>query len=172
MKHWQLAVESGRRAFPNGFELGEEGLPWSRQPNRGFLRCLKGWGLALQERGRLAAALDTLRELLLLDPSDPLAARPAALGAALDLDRSEEALELAQAWEESEPAEVSYGRALALFGMSEKGKATHALQLALEAAPGHAAELLGPPRPSQLEWQRRWRRYPGALAWLKKLGGG
>jgi tetratricopeptide (TPR) repeat protein len=172
LEHWSRAVQIGRGVYPRAFDPGTDGILWSRQSNRGFLRSLRGLGLALAARGRRDEALAALRELVLLDPNDPLDVRAAALCMALDLDRPEEALELAQTWEEGEPAEVSYGRALALFGMSEQGKAEHALRLAISAAPQFASELIQAARArghgSDHHWVGRWNKYPGAWDWLKR----
>jgi hypothetical protein len=62
----------------DGFRIGELCLPkrfdgvlsWYQIDNRPFLRCMHGFGLCLWRLGRFSEAVQILRRMLWLNPSD------------------------------------------------------------------------------------------------------
>jgi tetratricopeptide (TPR) repeat protein len=70
--HFGYAFELGTKALPKEGLRGA--LPHARPANQAFLEAAKGLAWSFRELGQADRAADVLRQLLALDPSDPLGA--------------------------------------------------------------------------------------------------
>jgi tetratricopeptide (TPR) repeat protein len=70
--HFGYAYEIGMKALPQDGLKGD--LPHARPANQPFLESAKGLAWSLRESGQPDRAAEVLRQLLALDPSDPLGA--------------------------------------------------------------------------------------------------
>jgi tetratricopeptide (TPR) repeat protein len=68
--HLGYAYDLGRKALPPGGLPGK--LPYARQPNQAFFEAGKGFAWCLDQSGEKKLAADVVKQLLVLDPSDPL----------------------------------------------------------------------------------------------------
>lgn len=69
LRHYRVGAAIGELSLGPSFE-GH--LPWWRQGNRAFLRCLGGYGRALERVGDTGSARKVLERLLNLAPEDPM----------------------------------------------------------------------------------------------------
>ncbi|MFQ5897852.1 MAG: tetratricopeptide repeat protein [Candidatus Methylomirabilia bacterium] len=186
---WEEAVRIGRRAFPQGFEPDQDRLEWGWLDNRPFLRCLQGLALACREGGEIELALDLYRELLALNPGDNQGVRGVAVEALFELGRPGEVLALCHRYPDDVMPEITYGRALALFSLGRRERATRRLREAVAWSPLVAKELLktkhrrprsrfpgtvtmGGPDEAYDYWEHQgkfWKQMAGALEWLRRV---
>lgn len=68
--HFGCAYELGLGALPKGGLRGQ--LPYSRRSNRDFFESGKGLAWCLSQLGEAKLAREVIRQLLALDPSDPV----------------------------------------------------------------------------------------------------
>ena len=187
---WGQAVRIGKRAFPTRFNPSLDRLEWGWLNNRPFLRCMHGYGLALQKEEKKEKALSVFREILKLNPNDNQGIRELAVGAHLSLNQLEEALEICESYPGDIMPATLYGRALALFKLNRKKKANEALKVAISISPLVSEELLKKRhrRPSSAwpgsvtvggkdeayeYWKSSkdfWKSTPGALDWVREEG--
>jgi tetratricopeptide (TPR) repeat protein len=139
---WEQAVRIGHKAFPQDFEIEGDLLEWGWLDNRPFLRCLHGLALVRYEKGEIDEALELFHELLSLNPNDNQGVRSIAIEALFKLERFEDALEIAEHYPYDIMSETLYGRALALFKLGQRNKATVALKKAIKHSPLVGKELL------------------------------
>jgi tetratricopeptide (TPR) repeat protein len=139
---WGQAVRIGHKAFPQGFEAGRDHLEWGWLENRPFLRCLHGLALAKYENEKIEEALSLFQELLSLNPNDNQGIRAMAVQALFELGRFEDALKITDQYVDDVMPETLYGRALALFKLGRKRKATATLKKAVKYLPLVGKELL------------------------------
>jgi tetratricopeptide (TPR) repeat protein len=139
---WEQTSRIGHKAFPQDFELGRDRLEWGWLENRPFLRCLHGLALARYDDGETGEALSLFQELLSLNPNDNQGVRAIAVEALFKLGRFEGALEITEQYPDDVMSETLYGRALALFKLGQRRRASAALREAIKYLPLVAKELL------------------------------
>jgi tetratricopeptide (TPR) repeat protein len=139
---WQQAVRIGRKAFPPDFQPGQDHLPWDLLDNRPFLRALHGLALAKFNSGETEEALQLFQELLALNPFDNQGARVMAVESLFKLGRFEDILKITDKFRWDIMPDTLYGRALALFRLNQRKKATLALKRAVLDFPMVGRELL------------------------------
>jgi tetratricopeptide (TPR) repeat protein len=98
--------------------------------------------LARHDLGDIEGALSMFHELLALNPDDNQGVRSIAVNALIKLERFKEALDIANLFPDDTLVEVLYGKALALFKLGQRDKATMALQEAICDSPLVARELV------------------------------
>ncbi len=186
---WEQDVRIGRKAFPKDFKPGRDRLEWCLLENRPFLRCLHGLALVKYEDGEIEEALKLFQELLSLNPNDNQGVRAMAQEALFKLGRFEDALEITKQYPDDIMSDTLYGRALALFKLGQRQKATLALQEAIEYLPLVGKELLKTKhrlprtaRPDMVtvggadeayyyweQWGQFWEEDTKALEWLREI---
>lgn len=187
---WGQAVRMGKSVFPKRFNPSLDRLEWGWLDNRPFLRCMHGYGFALQKERKKEKALSVFREILKLNPNDNQGIRDLAVGAHLSLNQPEEALKICESYPGDIMPATLYGRAMALFKLNRKKEADKALRKAIAVSPLAFKELLKkrhrrPPSayPGSVMvggedeayeyWESSknfWKNTPGALDWVRRLG--
>ncbi len=163
-------------------------LPWVVQENRPALQVLVRLVSLLHETGRKAQAIELGEWLIRLNPADNHGARWELMDAYLVAGRDQDALALAQRYEDDIAPQIRYGKVLALFRAGDLAGAEAAVRAAHADLP-HVARYLCLKRIRQPEldesgitlggedqaWLYRdlmrdtWDATEGALDWLKKL---
>ena len=162
-------------------------LSWGFLENRPGLRLLAQLVMDCLDSGAQAEAIELIRWFLELNPEDNQGFRSILINHYLQTGKYDAALELAQRYLRDFLVDITYGRALALFGLSRREEAQAALGKAIERSP-LVAEYLGRARVPQPEfdsmgiavggpdeaWLYRdemrdtWKDTKGAMNWLKK----
>jgi tetratricopeptide (TPR) repeat protein len=157
-------------------------IPWPLPENRPALRLLFRLYLYQSEGGDEAAAAETLRTLLRLNPGDNHGVRGDLINHYLRRQENDRALELAARFPDDRLADLAYGEVLALYRLGRRTAAQRALAGALARLP-HIPRYLIRKRVRQpassagaevQAWIYReamrdvWEAEPGVLAWLKK----
>ncbi len=126
-----------------------------------------------------------------MNPNDNQGVRSMAIEALFKVGRLEDVLKIAEHYPIDIMPETLYGRALALFKLGQREKATVALKKAISFSPLVGKELLKArhrlPRTANFDmvtvgcadeayyyWKdsgKFWKRAPEALEWLKKIMG-
>jgi len=185
---WERTVKMGLDCFPDSFRRGSDLLMWSCLENRPFLRAYHGYGLELQERGRLEEALRIFEHMLELNPNDNQGIRGLAANLYFAFGRPQAVLELCTRYPDDITEELLYGRPLALLQLGGTEEAEQELDQAVEFYPLIAAELLKTrhPRPPEVRPDRvtlggrdqayyyyksqgtYWKHTPGAMELLAR----
>ena len=139
---WEQSIRIGRKAFPPDFQYGQDHLKWIDLDNRPFLRCLHGLALAKYHNGEVQDALQLFMELLSLNPNDNQGVRAMAIEALCKLGKYEEIIKITDNYRNDIMPETLYGRALALFKLKQRRRATAALKKAIDYLPLVGEELL------------------------------
>ncbi|ANG61797.1 hypothetical protein A8C75_04425 [Marinobacterium aestuarii] len=163
-------------------------LPWAMQENRPALRALARLVSLLNETGRDAQAVELSEWIVRLNAEDNHGLRWELMDAYLMAGRDQDALALAQRYEEDMAPQTRYGKVLALFRTGDLAGAEAAVREAHADLP-YVARYLCLKRIRQPEldeygitlggedqaWLYRdamratWETTEGALDWLKKL---
>jgi len=162
-------------------------IPWSLEENRPALRLLYRLYLAQAEEGRDTAAVETLRTLLRLNPSDEHGVRGDLMNYYLRQHENDKALDLAECFPDDLLADLAYGEILALYRVGAQNQAHHTLHSALARLPAVHRYLTRKrvPRPREEgedaslraeneAWLYReamldvWEAEPGLLDWLRR----
>lgn len=188
---WEQAVRIGRKAFPKDFKAGKDRLEWGWLENRPFLRCLHALALLRYEDEELEEALRLFQELLSLNPNDNQGVRAMTLEVLFKLGKLQDVLKITEQYFNDIMPETLYGRALALFKLGQREKATLALEEAIDNLPLVGKELLKAkhslPRtavPGMVtvggadeayyyweHWGQLWEDNPEAVKWLRETMG-
>lgn len=166
-------------------------LPWDLALNRPGLRLLFHRYLTQVEAGQDAAAFNSLRTLLRLNPWDQHGLRADLMNHYLRSGEDEAALTLAQAYPDDWLVELVYGEVLALYRRGAAQQARQALGRALRRLPlipryltqkriARPQPQVPTPHPASDEtaWFYResmrdvWSAVPGLLDWLKRQQAG
>ena len=139
---WEQSVRIGRKAFSPDFQYEQDHLEWVCLDNRPFLRCLHGLALAKYNNGEVKDALQLFQELLSLNPNDNQGVRAMAVEALCKLGKYEEIIKITDKYRNDIMPETLYGRALALFKLKQRRRATAALKKAIDYLPLVGEELL------------------------------
>jgi tetratricopeptide (TPR) repeat protein len=139
---WEQAVRIGHKAFPQNFKVNSDILEWGCLDNRPFLRCLHGLALVRYKEGKTEEALKLFQDLLSLNPNDNQGIRAIVIALLFKLGRFEDALGITEHYPDDIMPETLYGRALALFKLGQRKKATAALKKAIRHSPLIGKELL------------------------------
>ena len=186
---WEQSVRIGRKAFSPDFQYGQDHLKWIDLDNRPFLRCLHGLALAKYHNGQVEDALQLFMELLSLNPNDNQGVRSMAIEALCKLGKYEEIIKITDNYRNDIMPETLYGRALALFKLKQRRRATAALKKAIDYLPLVGEELLkkkhklpktvrpgvvtvGGDDEAYLYWQTSgqfWEKDPEAYEWLRRI---
>jgi tetratricopeptide (TPR) repeat protein len=168
-------------------ERSSRTIPWVWEENRPALRLLFRLYLARMEEGRESEAMETLRTLLRLNPSDNHGVRAELMNHYLRRHENHKALDLAERFPDDLLVELAYGEVLALYRMGARSQARHALRRALVRLPRiprfltrkRVPRLRSTVLDSPLEADDEallyreamldvWESEPGLLDWLKK----
>ena len=162
-------------------------LPWGFLENRPGLRLLTQLVLHYLDTDAQAELIELTKWFLELNPEDNQGFRSILINQYLQTENYAEALELAQRYPRELLVDITYGRALALFGLDRKEEAESALAAAINQSP-LVAEYLGRSRVSRPEfhgpgitvggpdeaWLYRdemrntWKNTKGVMNWLKQ----
>lgn len=182
------AIRSGRmRLGPNYFE-SESGNFWGLIDTRPYMRALHLYALCLLDAGtatKLDEAIETLEEMLRLNPRDNQGARLSLVGAYLTCKRYRCAKRLLQAYEDRDQAIWNWSRALLAHVLTTPDRAKKALRRAIKCNP-HVAQyflpgttippaershyVTGKPSEARMcanELWGAWRAHPHARKWLR-----
>jgi tetratricopeptide (TPR) repeat protein len=188
--YYRQGVEAGERSL--GEETFEDcaGHFWGLLETRPYMRARAGLAQCLWTAGQHDEAIAHHRELLRLNPGDNQGIQYTLLACLMELDRSEEALELHRQYADDGTAAWTYSAALLRFRQGGDSKAAReALDAARQANPHVPDLLLGRRRmPSRLpdyvgfgdeneavayvaDNLAGWHQTPGALDWLRSSCG-
>jgi tetratricopeptide (TPR) repeat protein len=162
-------------------------LPWGFLENRPGLRLLAQLVMHYRDTGANSEMIELIKWLLELNPEDNQGFRTILINWYLQGENYAYALELAQRYSRDFLVDITYGRALALFGLGRREEAQTALDAAIDRSP-LVAEYLGRarvPRPEfhgpgitiggpdeawlyRDEMRATWKTTQGALNWLKQ----
>ena len=180
-------LQRARRILEMSPVGGERILPWGFRENRPGLRLVSQLVFYYRDSGANSEMIELIRWLLELNPEDNQGFRTILINWYLQSANYADALELAQRYLRDFLVDVTYGRALALFGLGRGEEAQAALGKAIDRSP-LVAEYLGRsrvPRPEfhdhgisvggpdeawlyRDEMRATWKNTKGALNWLKQ----
>ncbi|MEM0466076.1 MAG: hypothetical protein QXX20_00530 [Candidatus Thermoplasmatota archaeon] len=138
---WEQGVAIGRQAFPKTFAPGDR-LEWGWLENRPFLRCLHGLALAVHDAGDAGRSTCLLEELLSYNPDDNQGIREFLIGAYLEEQKYQNALQLCRKYSDDCSPGILYGYPLVLFKLGKQEPAKRKLLEAVNYSPKIAKELL------------------------------
>lgn len=170
---------------------GDEKLyDWSWMENRPLLRILMNQLHACWRRGESRQATSLAQQLLRLNPNDNQGIRSLLMNAYLEQSEYQQAVDLAQIYDDSFFPEISLGKVLALYQLGQL-EAAEAAWLRTKSALKHAkryltASSLNPPKFNEegygitigskeqmwvyrQEMREIWLRARGIMKWLKSL---
>ncbi len=138
---WEKGVNIGRSALPKKFAAGDR-LEWGWHENRPFLRCLHGYGIALQATGETKKARTVFEELLSYNPDDNQGVRELLMEMYLEEQEYEKALFLCRSYSDDCSPGILYGHPLVLLKLGKQDQAKRKLLKAVKYSPKIAKELL------------------------------
>jgi tetratricopeptide (TPR) repeat protein len=184
---YRKAVEAAKRSLDPSLFATSAGKFWSIMETRPYMRARLGLAESLWELGKKDEALQHLRDLLRLNPSDDQGVRYILVQCLLESGADEELGALMDRYAEDTSPVITFSRALWLFRRNGPGPAADAaLADAVEANPHVAAFLLkrkklskrvhAASRPGSEEEAEAyaggamgpWQRTLGALDWLSE----
>jgi tetratricopeptide (TPR) repeat protein len=140
---YRKAVDAGKRALDPKIFAEAEGDFWVLMETRPYMRARLGLALCLRNLGKKKEALEHLREMLRLNPSDNQGVRYILLQCLLEWGADEELGELLGRYAEDTSPSMRFTQALWLFRRHGPGQAANAaLQQALMSNPHVPAFLL------------------------------
>jgi tetratricopeptide (TPR) repeat protein len=184
---YRKAVEAAKRALDPSLFAASAGKFWSIMETRPYMRARLGLAETLWELGKKDEALQHLRDLLRLNPSDDQGVRYILVQCLLESGADEELGALLDRYAEDTSPVITFSRSLWLFRRNGPGPAADAaLAEAMEANPHVASFLLKrkklskrvhtASRPGSEEEAEAyaggaigpWQRTLGALDWLSE----
>jgi tetratricopeptide (TPR) repeat protein len=143
---WQSQLELGLAKilplFPEDFFTSDQRLEWGFEENRGFLGPYANLGFCHFENGETEKAKMIFERILKLNPYDNQGVRDPLLNCYLRLKQLDQALELANLFQEDMLPSMTFGRALVLFTLGKKDEAKQQLISNMEYSPLVGDELV------------------------------
>jgi tetratricopeptide (TPR) repeat protein len=143
LEFYRKGAEAGKRALGAQFQK-LEGRFWDAMETRPYMRACLGLAESLWDTGKKEESLETMREMLRLNPSDNQGVRYVLIQTLLENGADEEIGKWLQMFKSDPSSSLKYTHALWLFRREGAGaKANAQLEAALKANPHVPPYLLG-----------------------------
>ncbi|MFH0874592.1 MAG: hypothetical protein V1859_01550 [archaeon] len=136
------ALNIGKKAIPEGFDMKKDRIEWIFLENRAFLRAYHTYGLFLLNENQTEKAVKVFEQMLIWNPNDNQGVRDILADIYIQLEDWRKMLWLGNKYKGDSSPSISYAWALILFMTKRREEADKALFEAIKFLPLCAKELI------------------------------